>query len=185
MCIRDSADPATQELFDDTRLQGVLPKTNEGATVVGAYFRDRSSSKIDYYLKTEATVTTDSCTPDAPTYTVEVKLRFDIPGDLELPPYVDSGLYDFYRTEVFLYGPVGASTSSIEVPEPGLETTTGPSVTDLNRPAEKFTVDLERGQTAVVRATFAGVPGTYGPTEVRTTPMINPTKVNMAEAPCG
>ena len=36
-----SADPATQELFDDTRLQGVLPKTNEGATVVGVYFRDR------------------------------------------------------------------------------------------------------------------------------------------------
>ena len=43
-----SADPATQALFDDTRVQGVLPQTNEGATVVGVYFRDRSSSKIDY-----------------------------------------------------------------------------------------------------------------------------------------
>jgi hypothetical protein len=182
-----SADPATQALFDDTRVQGVLPKTNEGATVVGVYFRDRSSSKIDYYLHTSATVTTDACKPDAPTYTVEVKLKFDIPGDIadDLPRYIDSGLYDFYRTEVFLYGPVGASTSAIEVPEPALNTVTGPSVTDLSRPAEKFTVDMVNGQTAVVRATFAGTPGTYGPTEVRTTPMINATKVEMAEAPCG
>ena len=73
----------------------------------------------------------------------------------------------------------------VEVPEPGLETTTGPSVTDLNRPAEKFTVDMRDGQTALVRATFAGAPGDYGPTEVRTTPMINSTAVTMNEAPCG
>ena len=180
-----SADPATQALFDGTRLQGVLPATNIGATVVGVYFRDRSSSKIDYYLHTEATVTTDACTPDAPTYTVEVRLAFDIPNDIELPAYVDSSLYDFYRTEVFLYGPVGAATTAIDVPEGGLATTTGPSVTDLARPAEKFTVDLGDGQTALVRATFTGAPGTYGPTEVRTTPMIHPTEVTLADAPCG
>ena len=180
-----SADPATQALFDGTRLQGVLPATNEGATVLGVYFRDRSSSKIDYYLHTEAVVTTNACTPDAPTYTVEVRLRFDIPNSIDLPDYVDSNLYDFYRTEVFLYGPVGATTTAVEVPEPGLETTTGPSVTDLGRPAEKFTVDMQDGQTALVRATFAGAPGKYGPTEVRTTPMINSTAVKMADAPCG
>ena len=174
----------TQALYDGTRLQGVLPQTNEGATVVGVYFRDRSSSKIDYYLRTETTVTTNACTPDAPTYTVETRLRFDIPADVELPAYVDSGLYDFYRTEVFLYGPAGATTTAIEVPEPGLETVMGPSVTDLGRPAEKFTIDLENQQTAVVRATFAGAPGVYGPTEVRVTPMINPTAVTLADAPC-
>ncbi|MDQ0574552.1 DUF4012 domain-containing protein [Agromyces albus] len=179
-----SADPAVQQLFDDTRLQGVLPKTNVGATVLGIYFRDRSSSKIDYYLHSEATITTDTCTPDAPSYTVETRLWFDIPGDIELPPYVDSGLYDFYRTEVFLYGPAGGTTIAVEVPESGLQTVTGPSVVDLGRPAEKFTVDLVNGQTAVVRATFAGTPGP-GPTEVRATPMINPTTVTMAEAPCG
>ena len=179
-----SADPATQALFDGTRLQGVLPKTNEGATVVGVYFRDRSSSKIDYYLRTEATVTTNTCNPDAPTWTVETRLRFDIPADLDLPPYVDSSFYDHYITEVFLYGPAGATTASIEVPEAGLETTTGPSVVDLGRPAEKFTVRLENGQTALVRATFQGAPGEYGPTEVRVTPMINATPVTSVDAPC-
>lgn len=180
-----SSDPTTQALFDGTRLQGILPQTNEGSTVVGVYFRDRSSSKIDYYLHSEAVVTTNTCTPDAPTYTVEVRLRFDIPDEDELPEYVDSGIYDFYRTELFLYGPVGATTSSVEVPEPGLQTTTGPSVVDLGRPAEKVTVDLRNDQSAMVRATFQGAPGEYGPTEVRTTPMIKPTAVTMSDATCG
>ncbi|MDR6904797.1 hypothetical protein J2X63_000483 [Agromyces sp. 3263] len=180
-----SADPATQALFDGTRLQGVLPATNEGATVAGVYFRDRSSSKIDYYLHTEATVTTDACTPDAPTFTIEVRLAFDIPDDVRLPEFVNSNLYGFYRTEVFLYGPVGATTTAVEVLESGLAATTGPSVTDLARPAEKFTVDMEDGQTALVRATFTGAPETYGPTAVRTTPMINPTTVTLNDAPCG
>lgn len=181
-----SQDAATQELFDGTRLQGTLPTGNDGATVLGVYFRDRSVSKIDYYLNTEAIVTTNTCTPDAPSYTVEVRLRFDIPGGLELPRYLDSEIYDFYRTEVFLYGPVGATTTAVEVLQSGLATTTGPSVVDLGRPAEKFTVDLVNGETAVVRATFAGAPGVaYGPTEVRTTPMIKATSVTMAEATCG
>lgn len=180
-----SADPTTQALLDGTRLQGVLPTTNEGATVVGVYFRDRSVSKIDYYLHTQATVTTDACAPRAPSYTVEVRLTFDIPDDVRLPDYVDSSLYDFYRTEVFLYGPVGAATTAMEVPEAGLAARTGPSVTDLARPAEKVTIDMVDGQSALVRATFAGAPGTYGDTEVRTTPMINPTAVTLREAPCG
>lgn len=179
-----SSSPETQALFADTRLQGVLPEENDDATVLGAYFRDRSSSKIDYYLHSEVTVTTDACAPAAPMYTAEARLRFDIPAGVELPPYVESGLYDFYRTEVFLYGPVGATTASVEVPNPGLRTATGPSVTDLNRPAEKFTIDLENLQTAVVRATFAGAPGQFGPTEVRTTPMINATTVILQDAPC-
>lgn len=177
-----SSDPATQALFDGTRLQGTLPANNEASTVLGAYFRDRSASKIDYYLHTDAVVT-QSCTADTASYTVEVHLRFDIPEDLELPPSIDSFLYDFYRTEVFLYGPVGATTAAVEVPEPGLETVTGPSVTDLGRPAEKFTVDLRNGQTATVRATFQGAPG--GPTEVRTTPMINTTAVTVNGEGCG
>lgn len=177
-----SADPATQALFDGTRLQGTLPANNDASTVLGVYFRDRSASKIDYYLHTDAVVT-QSCTADAASYTVEVHLRFDIPEDLELPPSIDSFLYDFYRTEVFLYGPVGAATTAVEVPEPGLDTVTGPSVTDLGRPAEKFTVDLRNGQTATVRATFQGTPG--GPTEVRTTPMINTTAVTVNGEGCG
>lgn len=182
-----SADPETQALLDGLRIQGTLPSSNEPETVLGVYFRDRSSSKIDYYLHTDTTVTTDACVPDAPSYTVETHLRFEIPEGLELPAYVDSGLYDYYRTEVFLYGPVGASITSTETPQIGVESVVGPGATDLGRPAQKFVVDLLNGQDAVVKATFAGTPesGPYGPTVVRTTPMINATSVTMQDAGCG
>ena len=76
------------------------------------------------------------------------------------------------------------SIRPVEVPEPGRETIAGRSVTDLARPEEKFTIDLDNQQTAVVRATFAGAPGVFGPTELRVTPMINPTPVTLADAPC-
>jgi hypothetical protein len=175
-------DEATQALFDGTRLQGTLPAGNDGATVLGVYFRDITVSKIDYYLHSEATITTNTCTPDAPTYTVEVRLRFDTPDGVELPRYIYTYQQPAFTTEVFLYGPVGGSTTAIEVLD-GTNVQPGPSVVDLNRPAVKFRAAQLDEEVTAMRATFAGTPGD-GPVEVRTTPMINPTKVTIAEAPC-
>lgn len=179
-----SADPETQALLAGTRLQGTLPASNEADTVIGAFFRDRSSSKIDFYLHTETVVTTDACNVEKPRYTVEARIWFDIPPGLELPGYVRSQLYPFYRTEVFAYGPVGASVSEATAVDPGTATETGPSVLDLGRPAVKYIVDLVPGQTGVVRTTFEGVPGEYGPTTVYTTPLVNPSVVTLVETPC-
>ncbi|WP_353828632.1 DUF4012 domain-containing protein [Agromyces sp. SYSU T0242] len=179
-----TSDESTQALIDGARLDGRLPATNDGATVLGVYFRDRSISKIDTYLRTATQVTVDRCDPDAPTYTVEVRLRMDIPTDLVLPEYVDAREPGSYRTEVFVYGPVAGSTTAVAVPEGANGTVTGPSVMDLGRPAEKFTIDMVNGQRAVVTATFAGEPDA-GPLEVRTTPMINRTAVEVVEATCG
>ncbi len=179
-----SADPETQALLAGTRLQGTLPASNEADTVIGAFFRDRSSSKIDFYLHTETVVTTDACNVEKPRYTVETRIWFDIPPGLELPGYVRSQLYPFYRTEVFAYGPVGASVSEATAVDPGTATETGPSVLDLGRPAVKYIVDLVPGQTGVVRTTFEGVPGEYGPTTVYTTPLVNPSVVTLVETPC-
>lgn len=177
-----SDDEQTQALFDGTRLQGTLPAGNDGATVLGVYFRDITVSKIDYYLHSEATVTTNTCTPDAPTYTVEVRLRFDIPDGIDLPRYIYTLQNPTFLTEVFLYGPVGGTTTAVEVLD-GSDVTPGPSVVDLGRPAVKFTASQVDEETTAMRATFAGTPGD-GPVEVRTTPMINATKVTVAEAPC-
>ena len=178
-----SADEATQALFDGTRLQGTLPADNGGATVLGIYFRDITVSKIDYYLHSEATVTTNTCTPEAPTYTVEVRLRFDVPDDIELPRYIYTLQNPTFLTEVFLYGPVGGTASSVEVLD-GSDVEIGPSVIDLGRPAVKFRASQLDEQTTAMRATFTGTLGD-GPVEVRTTPMINPTAVSVVEAPCG
>ncbi|RXZ72213.1 DUF4012 domain-containing protein [Agromyces albus] len=180
-----SSDPDTNALTAGTRLQGTLPTTNDSETVLGVYFRDRSSSKVDFYLHADTVVTTNTCDADAPTYTVETRIWFDFPPGIELPVFVVGELYDFYRTEVFAYGPVGGSVIDAAVLEAGTATATGPIVDDLGRPAVKYQVDLVRGQTGVVRAAFAGVPGEYGPTLVRSTPMINPMTVTMQDAPCG
>ncbi|MET0853020.1 MAG: hypothetical protein ABWY30_00165, partial [Microterricola sp.] len=102
-----------------------------------------------------------------------------------LPAFVDSSLYDFYRTEVFLYGPIGGRTTATGIGEIGVDTRLGPMVDDLGRPAVKFITDLRSGQAATVSATFAGSPGDFGPPEVRTTPMINHTTITMVEAACG
>lgn len=175
-------DEATQALFDGTRLQGTLPAGNDGATVLGVYFRDITVSKIDYYLHSEATITTNTCTPEAPTYTVDVRLRFDTPDGVELPRYIYTQQQPAFTTEVFLYGPVGGSATAMEVLD-DTNVQPGPSVVDLGRPAVKFRAAQLDGEVTAMRATFAGTPGD-GPVEVRTTPMINPTKVTIAEAPC-
>jgi hypothetical protein len=180
-----SADPEIEAFTTGTRLQGTLPTTNDPETVLGVYFRDRSSSKVDFYLHADTVVTTNSCDAKAPTYTVETRIWFDFPPGIELPDFVEGEFFDFYRTEVFAYGPVGGSVIDAAVLEAGTATATGPIVDDLGRPAVKYTVDLVRGQTGVVRSTFAGVPGEYGPTLVRSTPMINPIAVTMQDAPCG
>ncbi|MFC6354668.1 DUF4012 domain-containing protein [Luethyella okanaganae] len=181
-----SADPVVQSALDGTRLQGTLPTSNADASVIGVYFRDRSSSKSSYYLSTATTVTTNTCAPEAPTYTVEVTLGISLPPGVELPPYAYSQLYDFWRTEVFVYGPVGGSGTAATIPVPARSGETGPAVDDLGRPVVKFTIDSDDGQQATVSATFAGRPGdVYAPTEVRTTPMINPTTVTLVQANCG
>ncbi|MBT2518476.1 DUF4012 domain-containing protein [Streptomyces sp. ISL-90] len=182
-----SSDPETDALTAGTRLQGTLPTSNDPETVLGVYFRDRSSSKADFYLHAETVVTTNTCDAAAPGYTVETRIWFDFPPGIELPVFVEGELYDFNRTEVFAYGPVGGSVVEAAVLEAGTATATGPIVDDLGRPAVKFTIDLVRGQAGVVRATFAGVPGekAYGPTIVRSTPMINPMTVTLQDAPCG
>ncbi|RZS68065.1 uncharacterized protein DUF4012 [Agromyces ramosus] len=177
-----SADEGTQALFAGTRLQGTLPTGNDGATVLGVFFRDITISKIDYYLHSEAIVTTNTCTPDAPTYTVEVRLRFDTPDGVELPPYMFSRMFPTFRTEVFLYGPFGGTTTGVEVLD-GTDVSPGPSVVDLGRPAVKFTASQLDDEVTAMRATFSGTPDD-GPVEVRTTPMINPTTVTITEAPC-
>lgn len=179
-----SKDPAIQSQLAKLSASGIMPTDNAAATSIGVYFRDRSASKIDTYLHTSATITTNTCKADAPTYTVEVRLKFDIPSGLRLPQYVDSGLYDFYRTEVFIYGPVGASLTEQSTPKVARKMTRL-QANDLGRPVVKFTSDQNNRNEVVVRATFTGTPGVYGPTTARVTPMINATEVKYETATCG
>ena len=185
-----SADPAEQSLLDGTRIQGVLPKDNEDATVIGTFYRDVSGSKIDFYLETATETTTDVCeAPENPTFTTSVTLHSSLTQDQadNLPDYVSTQNFGstLFATEVFVYGPVGATLTSSNVTAKGEATSIDKGATDLGRPVAKFTAYLKPGETSVVTATFTGAPGTYGQLEARGTPMVNATAQTLLPANCG
>jgi hypothetical protein len=184
------ANPDEQALLDGSRLQGVLPKDNTDSTVMAVYYRDTSASKIDYYLKTATTTSSDICTvPENPTFTSSATLTSNLTNAMQagLPDYVKSNtLGDVFRTEVFVYGPVGATLTSATIDVEGELTEVNSGAVDLGRPVAKFTVYLAPGDTSTVTASFQGAAGEYGPLEVRGTPMINATPKTITEgADCG
>ncbi|MCU1404943.1 MAG: hypothetical protein JWQ43_1246 [Glaciihabitans sp.] len=186
-----SADEAEQAALDGTRIQGVLPTSNTDETVIGVYYRDTSASKIDSYLRTSTVTTSDICSaPGSPSFTTAVTLTSTLTPELAaaLPPYLaprDWGPEKF-RTEVFVYGPVGASVTDRSVTVEGLQTDITASVDDLGRPVASFGVYLAPGETSTVQVSFQGAVGDYGPLEVRGTPMINTTQASIDPvAVCG
>jgi len=175
-----SSDTAEQSALDGMTIQGVLPASNEEETVIGVYYRDTSASKIDYYLETATTTTSDVCaSPTNPVFSTAITLTSTLSKEAArtLPEYVASRDWGGtkFRTEVFVYGPIGATVASSTVRVEGLDTGVTSSTSDLGRPVAAFYAYLAPGQSTTVDISFVGAPGNYGPLEVRGTPMINPT----------
>ena len=180
-----SAHPDEQKILEGTQIAGILPTTNESSTTSGVFFRDTSTSKMDFYLETSATLSTDVCTTTTPTFTTKANLHSTLTEELAgtLPSYVATEFWgaDRFRTEVYVYGPPGTTFVSAGAAEgASLVATTD----DLGRPVAKFIVMLTPGQTSEVTATFSGPDGTYAAPELRTTPMLNPTTVTVDAPGC-
>lgn len=185
-----SADPEVQKLIAPWRISGILPTANLPTTTLGIYFRDASlGSKIDYYLETEATVTASCAADGTATYTADVTLWLDLSKKKArtLPAYVTGGPADtkVFRTQVFIYGPPGSTVTEERRPsEKGKAWNWRPlELEDLGRPAPSFmTVNPLGGEKVTVGVTFTAPPGDRGPLEVRTTPMVRPTRVAIDDA---
>jgi hypothetical protein len=176
-----SATPSEQALMDGLRVQGVMPKDNSAQTSVGVYYRDTSASKIDYYLETATNTTSDICAaPANPTFTTTATLHsaLTVEQAKALPDYVKSFTWreKKFRTEVFIYGPVGSTITTSTVDSAGLETVETTRTDDLGRPVVAFAAFLAPGETTSVTVSFTGAPGEYGPLTPMGTPMINPTQ---------
>jgi hypothetical protein len=176
-----SAKPSEQALMDGLRMQGVMPKDNTAETSVGVYYRDTSASKIDYYLETATNTTSDICAaPENPTFTTTATLHsaLTLEQAIALPDYVKSFTWreTKFRTEVFIYGPVGSTITTSTVDSEGLETVETSRSDDLGRPVVSFAAFLAPGETTSVTVSFTGAPGQYGPLTPMGTPMINPTQ---------
>lgn len=185
-----SADQEAQASLDGTRLQGTLPSSNEEETVVGVYYRDTSASKIDYYLNTATQTTSDRCAvPDTATYTTSVTLKSRLTVDEaeNLPQYVNSKNFgsEKFRTEVYVYGPVGGTLASAQVDVEGMETIIREGTSDLGRPVAPIVADLAPGESTTVTVSFQVPSADLGPLSVRGTPMIHTTDVTVTDPECG
>ncbi|RZU64362.1 uncharacterized protein DUF4012 [Microterricola gilva] len=184
-----SAHPEEQAVLATSPVAGVLPTTNEENSTTGVFFRDMSVSKMDFYLKTAATLTTDVCTAATPTFTTTVDLHSDLTEELadELPAYVASGVWkgEKFKTQVFIYGPPGTTLLENSVIGGGDdETFVDAPQSDLGRPVSTFWVMLKPGETKSVTATFTGAAGEYGSPALWPTPMLNPTTTTVNAAGC-
>lgn len=178
--------PAEQAVVATTPLSGILPTDNVKSTTLGVYFMDQSSSKIDYHVGSAVSVAVNACTSAAPSFTAKVTLRSLITQAQAdaLPAYVQSTWWKGrkFRTDIYVLGPVGASYQDTVVDTPGLLNQVLSTGTDLGRPIVRLAVELQPAQSSTVTVRFTGTPQAYGPLALRTTPMVNPTVVDVQ--PC-
>ena len=71
-----------QKILAGIPIAGILPTTNEDSTTTGVLFRDMSAPKMDFYLETSATLSTDVGTAETPTFTTTVNLRSTLTPEL-------------------------------------------------------------------------------------------------------
>jgi hypothetical protein len=183
--------PREQSILSRISLGGILETTTKSITQIGVFFNENSASKMSYYLKTTAALTSTQCTsPDKPTFTVVVSLKSDLAVATEnaLPAYVRSQVYKKpvkTRTQVYVYGPPGAQYASYSDGGGAMSMSLAGSATDLGRPVAHISVDLLASQQGTFTVTFTGSAGTYGPLAARVTPMIHPTVVSLSSPGCG
>lgn len=181
-----STDERIQREIAPLRVSGILPSDNTATTTAGVYFRDESTSKIDYYMRSAIDLS-ERCSDGTRFFTVQPTLKLDLSqaeADM-LPQYIRSGRWGSaqFRTQVYVYGPPGTAVESVSVDGRDVRVVRD-DVTDLERPVAWFETNLAPGETATVSATFAGPEAEYGPLDIRSTPMINKTPYSTSSEGC-
>ncbi len=182
--------PEEQDVILTTPLSGVLPPTNDETTTMGVYFMDQSSSKIDYWMGTSVAASADRCSaPSAPVFTATARVTSLLTQEQaeELPDYVVSTWWgaEKFATAVYVLGPPGTTFLDATWGDTGIEQEIVAVGQDLGRPVVRLLTTIAPGQTSSVAVRFQGGEGEYGPLAVRTTPMVHPTEVTVADNACG
>ncbi|PYC99704.1 hypothetical protein B4U78_014650, partial [Microbacterium esteraromaticum] len=181
------ATDAEAQLVVGSKLSGKLPDNNEEATVLGAYVNDFTTSKLDYYMQLDLAASTDRCeSPAAPTFTLTAKLTNIVSPDLapDLPKSIAPARFfpkGHIATNFVAYGPIGATEATVMVDGKPQSLRV---VEHLGRPAVLVPLHNSPGTSHTVTVSFSGGTGTYGPMEVRHTPMVRNTPVDIEVAKC-
>lgn len=181
------SDKAQADLLAGTPVGGNMPTDNRKTTDLGVYIDDVTEGKLDYYMELGIAASSTQCQKGtSPTFTTTVTLQNTLdPGAVaSLPEYISPGHYfpkGDVSTDVYLYGPVGSSLTSVTVDGQPVAASGQPH---LGRTAVKVNALTQPGQTANIVATFSAPAGEYGPLEVRHTPMVKPTPVTLDTPGC-
>lgn len=181
------ATDAEAQLLVGSKLSGKLPDSNEDTTVLGAYVNDFTTSKLDYYMQLDLAASTNQCeAPDTPTFTLTAKLTNTVSPDqaADLPKSIAPATFfpkGHIATNFVVYGPIGATgaTLSVDGKHQSLKV-----AEHLGRPAVLVPLHNPPGTSRTVTVSFTGADGTYGPLEVRHTPMVRETQLAMETPGC-
>lgn len=81
-----SADPAEQQLLEQTPLAHAIPE--DPAPYAEIVINNLGGNKLDYYLRREIEYVADGCDGDTRMSTVTVRLKNDLPNDPDVPDYI-------------------------------------------------------------------------------------------------
>ena len=181
------SDREQADLLAGTPVGGNMPADNAKTTALGVYIDDITEGKLDYYMQMGIAASSTQCQKGAaPTFTTTVTMQntLDPAAVPNLPSYISPGHYfpkGDVSTDLYLYGPVGSTLTSVTIDGQPVAASGQPH---LGRTAVKVNVNTSPEQTATIVATFSAPAGTYGPLEVRRTPMVKPTPVTIDTPGC-
>lgn len=174
-------------LLAGTPVGGNMPADNTQTTDLGVYLDDITEGKLDYYMRMSIAATSTQCQASAaPTFTSTVTLKNTLdPGAADgLPVYISPARFfpkGDVSTDMYLYGPVGSTLTGVTMNGQPVAATGQPH---LGRTAVKVNVLTHPGEAVTVEATFTAPVGTFGPLEVRHTPMVAETPVTIDAPGC-
>jgi len=175
------------ELLAGTPVGGNMPADNAKTTDLGVYLDDITEGKLDYYMRMSIAAKSTQCQAGAtPTFTSTVTLKNTLdPGAVaDLPVYIAPGRFfpkGDVSTDMYLYGPVGSALTGVTV---NGQPFSGTAMPHLGRTAVKVNVLTHPGEAVTIEATFTAPAGSFGPLEVRHTPMVAETPVTIDAPGC-
>lgn len=171
-----SNNDTVEEEIQGTRLAGALPATTSTPRV-GVYLNETNSSKMQYYLGWNTTVTSTSCSQDGvQRLTSTTVLRSDTPADLgKLPDGVveqnDEIKRGAQRVTLLVVAPAGGTVQSAEADEEPIPLLAG-QVED--RPVAIMPMEIGPGEEVQVSVRMTSGKDQRGRTVVTTTPGVKP-----------
>jgi hypothetical protein len=169
-------DAAITEQLGDSAVAGRLPTGQAANSAIGIYLNDATGAKMQYYLDYDITAKAVACSESGTQrFETTTTLTSSAPADsAQLPESIRGPGFGAepgsMLLNVYVYAPNGGKVTALTIDG---EDAAYPLTQD-GRGVDLTTVQLDPGQTSVVKATIDGGDGQRWPTRLLATPSIKP-----------